>query len=195
MLKRVAHDSLRTFAEFTGIREGVVLDVGCGPGTLRHVLDPARVTYVGLDPLPLEDLEEFPFVEGISERLPFKDGTFTDIVVMAALDHFRDLQSFRAEASRVLTPKGRLHILQKVHQINGPVSLVKVIAHVAKDRWDDRGTSPNEREVPKHLREFTSDSLMSLLGDTFQPVSSRSYSWAWYSPLTLFLTFERARAA
>ena len=177
------------FAEFTEIDDGVVLDLGCGPGKFRSHFDPSRVEYVGLDPLVLPEVGDFQFVQGVAEYLPFRSETFTDIVILSALDHFRDLSRFIDEAERVLRPGGRLHILQSVHEVRGPVSAVRVMAHVIKDSWEDRYTASCGREVPKHITEFTRDSLVDRLSDGFVPLATESYSATWYSPVKLFMSF------
>lgn len=183
------------FATFTGIERGRVLDIGCGPGKFRHHFNADRVKYVGLDPMTLPEVSDFPFVQGVAEYLPFQPGSFTDVVVLAALDHFRDLDRFVAEARRILTSDGRLHVLQSVHEVRGPVSAVKVLAHKVKDSFEDRLTSEFDRAVPKHLTEFTSRSLVERFGADFDLVATEQYSATWYSPVKLFLSFAPKGAA
>jgi SAM-dependent methyltransferase len=189
---RAKHDAQPAFAEFIGIGTGTVLDLGCGPGKFRRLFDPQRVTYVGLDPLALPEVSDFHYVQGVAEYLPFKSGTFTDIVILAALDHFRDLGRFAREATRVLAPGGRLHLLQSIHELRGPSSAARVVAHRLKDSWDNRNTSTFGRDVPKHISEFTATSLVESLRGTFEPITSSAYSRTWYSPLKLFISFARA---
>jgi SAM-dependent methyltransferase len=131
----------KPFAEFIDIREGKVLDIGCGPGKFRFALDAVTVEYFGLDPVALPEASDFRLVRGLAEYFPFADGEFTDVVVLAALDHFRDPARFFLEAQRVLRPDGRLHILQSVHDARGPVSLVRLLAHKVKDALEDRATA------------------------------------------------------
>lgn len=178
-----------SFAKFVDITEGTVLDVGCGPGKFRHHFDGTQVRYVGLDPIALPDVGDFTFVQGLGEFLPFKDRTFTDVVVLAALDHFRDLPRFLAEVRRVLVDGGRLHVLQSVHEVRGPISAIKVLAHKMKDAIEERA-SPHGREVPKHLTEFTRQSLEECIGTAFEIASVARYSATWYSPDKLFLSFR-----
>jgi SAM-dependent methyltransferase len=178
-----------SFGKFIDIDQGTVLDVGCGPGKFRFQLDPSKVRYVGLDPIALPGVEQFAFVQGLAEYLPFRDRTFTDIVVLAALDHFRDLDRFLGESRRVLGENGRLHIMQSIHEVHGPVSAVKVIVHKAKDALEDGLSVRHGREVPKHLSEFTSTSLLERIGRAFDVVSTATYSATWYSPDKRFLTF------
>lgn len=198
MTKRTSRTNPQpAFAEFVGIDAGTVLDVGCGPGRFRHHFDAERVRYVGLDPIiHLPEVRDFPFVRGLAEYLPFKARTFTDIVVLAALDHFRDLDRFLGEARRVLVPGGRLHLLQSVHELRGPISAVKVVGHKLKDALEDRWTKDAfGRHVPKHLEEFTRRSLVERFGGTFEMVSAERYSATWYSPDKLFLTLESRESA
>jgi SAM-dependent methyltransferase len=176
------------FAEFIQIKEGAILDIGCGPGNFRFHFDPDRVAYFGLDPIVLPEVRDFPFVQGISEYIPFQADAFTDVVVLAALDHFRDPDLFFEEAARVLRPGGRLHILQSIHEVRGPVSAVKVLAHKVKDAIDDRDTAEHDRRVPKHLNEFSLDSLMERMSARFDIKATDRYSGTWFSPEWLFLS-------
>jgi ubiquinone/menaquinone biosynthesis C-methylase UbiE/uncharacterized protein YbaR (Trm112 family) len=183
-----------SFARFVGIQRGRVLDVGCGPGKFRHQLDPNEVEYVGLDPIALPDIGEFPFVQGLAEYLPFKDGSFTDVVVLAALDHFRDVELFLQETRRVLGVGGRLHVMQSVHEVRGPVSAIKVLAHKVKDALEDRVSPEHGSDVPKHLSEFTSGELVERMSSVFAVSSTETYSATWYSPEKRFLTFTPKEA-
>lgn len=178
-----------SFAEFIRITEGRVLDIGCGPGKFRHHLDLDRVDYIGLDPITMPEVCDFPFVQGLAEYIPFKEDTFTDIVVLAALDHFRKLDLFLQEARRVLKPGGRLHVMQSVHEVRGPISAAKVLAHKIKDDLEERH-SEHGRSVPKHLWEFTTKSLIERLSGSFGVISQGRYSGTWYSPTKLFLSFQ-----
>lgn len=179
-----------SFAKFTGIEEGRILDIGCGPGKFRHHFGPERVTYVGLDPMTLPEVSDFAFVQGIAENLPFKENSFTDVVVLAAIDHFRDLDRFLSETRRVLEPTGRLHIQQSVHEVRGPISATRVLVHKVKDTIEDWRTTDYDRSIPKHLWEFTSESLVGRLKSDFEVVAMKQYAATWYSPVKLFLTFS-----
>lgn len=183
----------QAFAKFTGIAEGTVLDVGCGPGKFRFIFDGNRVRYIGLDPIVLDDVHDFPFARGLAEYIPFKDKTFTDVVVLAALDHFRDLDRFFREAQRVLVPTGKLHILQSVHEIRGPTSAIRVLGHKLKDAVEERhaksrGEGP--KDVPKHLAEFTSSSLSRIAEQYFDVMGVERYSSKWYTPIKMFLSLQ-----
>lgn len=179
----------RPFAKFVGIESGTVLDIGCGPGKFRRNFDLDRVHYVGLDPMTLPEVSDFDFVQGVAEFIPFRESTFTDIVVLAALDHFRDLDRFLVEARRVLEPGGRLHVMQSVHEVRGPISAIKVLAHEVKDAWEEQISDAHGPDVPKHLDEFTTKSLIDRLSGAFDVERIERYSPTWYSPVKVFSSF------
>lgn len=104
-----------TFLEFAGVREGqTVLDVGCGPGALTHVLSdrlgPSHVYAV--DPSP-------PFVaaaaarcpgvhvrRGVAEDLPFPDGRFDAALAQLVVHFMKDPVAGLREMGRVVRPGG-----------------------------------------------------------------------------------------
>lgn len=177
-----------SFARFTGITTGTVLDIGCGPGGLRNHFR-AGVRYVGLDPLPVAAVSEFPFARGIAEAIPFADATFTDITAISAIDHLKDVAAFCREATRVLVPGGRLHLVQTVHDLRNPI---RAFAHFVKDALEDRVTRKAGVSGPHHMLEFSSRAqVRDLLAEHFTEVRSREdYSDRWFSPSRLFLTLE-----
>ncbi len=181
------------FAKFTGIAEGAILDIGCGPGKFRHNFNSEKVQYIGLDPIVLPDVEDFPFVRGLAEYIPFDNDTFTDVVVLAAMDHFKDLDRFFHEVIRVLTPNGKLHILQSIHEVKGPVSAVKMLSHYLKDKVEDRSTKIKNPDAPKHLSEFSQTKLFTTVKKYFDIVAVEDYSARWYSPKKLFLSLSAAK--
>ncbi len=174
------------FAEFTGVKSGRLLDVGCGPGKFRFRL-PEAVEYYGVDPIPLPEASDFRFVRALAEHIPFPDGAFENMVVLAALDHFKDPPAFFAEARRVLGPTGRLHILQTLHEHE---LSMQSLAHMVKDALEDRfvrkpGAAP---EAPHHMTEFDRSTIRTAFAEHFRPVAERNYRDHWYSPPKLFVT-------
>jgi ubiquinone/menaquinone biosynthesis C-methylase UbiE len=178
----------RAFAEFTGIRTGALLDVGCGPGNFRRQFDPKNVSYLGIDPLPLENTREFFFAQAIAEFIPFQDGTFSDVVVMSALDHFFDVDTFFDEVVRVLKPNGKLHIVQSVHGIGGPVSAIKTLAHWVKDFMENSETRSSNSSAPKHMAEYGKSTIHQAVKRKFRIVAEKTYNKRWYSPTKIFLS-------
>ncbi|MEO2024622.1 MAG: class I SAM-dependent methyltransferase [Fuerstiella sp.] len=180
----------KAFAAFTNIDEGAILDIGCGPGNFRNFFSDRPVKYWGVDPLPLPESAHFRFARAVAEYLPFRDGMFTDVVVMAAMDHFQDVAAFCDETVRVLTPGGRLHIVQSVHDVHGPVTAVKAAAHWVKDRMESEATMTANKTAPKHMTEFDGDFLRHAMDLRFEITEESKYSKRWYSPDNMFVTME-----
>lgn len=185
---------MEAFGSFLDVPEGRALDVGCGPGNIRMLLGPKRVAYYGVDPLPLDGVEEFPFVCALAESIPFQSGTFSCMIVRSALDHFRDLAGFFTEATRVLTNDGRFFLEQVIHDNAGVGDLVRNTAHFVKDVVDDLKTSRERRSAPKHMHEFTRASLLRAVEPFFEVARVQTYNTDWYSPTQLFLDL-RCRGA
>lgn len=181
----------QAFADFTGIKSGKVLDIGCGPGKFRHVLDlESEQDYYGIDPLPLTPhIEHFNFVRAIGEKLPFSDNYFEHVVVLSALDHFKDLDTFSKEVIRVLKPGGQLHLLQSTHEVRGVSSALKWLAHEVKDAIEDFKVK-QDSNAPHHMHEFTQKSLHNAMDKHFNIVNKQVFNVNWYSPSRLFWSME-----
>ena len=181
----------QAFGRFTAIARGAILDVGCGPGKLRFNFDPKLVDYYGIDPTPLREVRDFPYAKALAEYLPFRDGVFTDVVVVSALDHFQDCTQFFNETSRVLKTGGRLHVVQTIHKPKNPI---KRITHWVKDALEDHATKDVKGDAPHHMWEFTRSSFLDTVSQSFKIVGQKEYSRNWYSPDKVFLTLARDRA-
>lgn len=173
----------RAFAEFTGITDGITLDIGCGPGKFRRQL-PGAVQYIGLDPIPIPEAADIDFIRGLAEHLPFTNGSVRHITVLSALDHFNDLTAFVSEARRVLEPDGRLHVVQQVHE---PVWSIRGVAHAVKDFIEDRRTK-HESDVPHHMTEFHEQELRDALERDFSINREQIFSASRLAPRRWFLT-------
>ena len=91
---------------------GAVLDVGCDDPALSAALLPQDAQYVGLDPFCARTQ---PFrIIGVGEFLPFRDGSFDNVLFNTSLDHIMDWHLAVDEALRVLRPGGSLYILSYV---------------------------------------------------------------------------------
>lgn len=97
---------------------GRTLDVACGAGQIATSLSRECVESWGLEPSPemlglnrwLSPNGNVVLVRGIGETLPFRDGTFDQVICKEALDHFLHPDAFMKEAARILKPEGRLII-------------------------------------------------------------------------------------
>lgn len=105
-------------------RRGRLLDVGCGGGHLLEHL--ARrsdgIQLTGLD-LSAEQVdrarrrlgrfgERVAVVEGSALAIPFEDDTFDAVVSVASIKHWPDAFAGLAECVRVLSPGGRLVVIE-----------------------------------------------------------------------------------
>jgi demethylmenaquinone methyltransferase / 2-methoxy-6-polyprenyl-1,4-benzoquinol methylase len=101
-----------------------ILDLGCGSGALSLPLS-GRTTVVGLDVsqemlrLAQQRLRgQVQLVRGSAFKLPFPDGSFTAIVSGFVLRNLRDLETAFRELARVLTPGGRIALLDATEPPN-----------------------------------------------------------------------------
>lgn len=177
-----------SFAAFVDIKKGVLLDVGCGPGNFRRQFDPSNVRYIGLDPIPLPEIDSFEYVRGLGEFLPLKSGSCDRVTMLAALDHLRDVDAFLSEVVRVLKPSGRFHLLQSVHEVRGLSGSIKWLAHEVKDRLENRATEKLKPGTPKHMSEYNERSLRLSLEKRFAIERKTRYSPGVLNPESLFLT-------
>jgi len=176
------------FAAFTGITSGCVLDVGCGPGKFRHRFPAPGPEYIGIDPIPLEECEGFPFMRALAEKLPVRRHSVDHVTVLGALDHFKDREAFMREVVRVLKPGGSFHLMQSVHEVRGPLSFLKWLAHETKDALEDRTTKSEHADAPKHMHEYSRADLNELLTRYFRIEREKLYSPSLLNPYRLFVT-------
>lgn len=182
-------DQQAVFAEFIDLSGDTVLDVGCGPGRFGRAL-PAGTRYVGVDPIPLlPDVLDIEFSRSMSEYLPFTDGTFSDVVILHALDHMLDVDASLQEMVRVLRPGGRLHVLQIVLDRRSPL---RWLAHEVKDFLEDRQHDHDEHDVPHHMTEFSPASLRDALSQHVQIVRERRWAPSVFAPHRLMITAQAA---
>ncbi len=119
---RVAHTYPMTAARMLrecAVREGICIDIGCGPGNLDvELAKRSNLTIIGLDidadmqPLFEQKMREAKlqdrvrFVEGDAQALPFPDDYADMIVSRGTLTFIPDIAKCLREVDRVLKPRG-----------------------------------------------------------------------------------------
>jgi ubiquinone/menaquinone biosynthesis C-methylase UbiE len=97
--------------------KAVVLDVGCGTGTiLKRLANKADIVGYGVDiaeKMIAEAKKKCPqmnFTIASCDKLPFSNQTFDVVTACMAYHHFSNQEGFAKEAARILKPGGVLYI-------------------------------------------------------------------------------------
>jgi SAM-dependent methyltransferase len=88
---------------------GVVLDVGCGVGSVAAELG-GRLVLVDVADLRGESVRGLPFVLGDACALPFADGSVDGVHLARVLHHVSDWRLALLEAQRVVRPGGAVAV-------------------------------------------------------------------------------------
>ena len=111
-------DALSTLTEWSG---RVVVDVGCGPGTLARALADLGATVHAVEPDPEQATKNaqaphsgVSFLQAPAEALPLEDGVADVVVLARSLHHvaLRRMDTALEEARRVLKPTGMLIVIE-----------------------------------------------------------------------------------
>jgi len=118
---RKFHDELSKDTVYQFIKDKeYILDVGTGTGRFSTFLAYKGKTVVALDQseemllvaekksLSLGVNNRMEFVKGDVEELPFNDNEFDAVISIHVMTHFKDINKFLSEVSRVLKPGGIL---------------------------------------------------------------------------------------
>ncbi|MFI5283924.1 MAG: class I SAM-dependent methyltransferase [Candidatus Dormibacterales bacterium] len=156
-------------------KDDLALDVATGTGNTAFALTPHVRSVVGLD-LTREMLSvarrvaaeraisNVDWVLGDAGRLPFPDATFDLYTVRAAPHHFPDVDSFLAEALRVLRP-GHVAVIVDC----APPAPANKVLHGVEVRRD-----------PSHVRSLTVDEWVARLeraGFQVETAAARELDW------------------
>jgi SAM-dependent methyltransferase len=160
-----------------------LLDVGCGPGSLTHLLAPHVAEAVGVDAsaamIAEAERTALPnerFVEVRAEELPAGLGTF-DVVTLAQSFHWLEQEQVAQVLHDMLAPGGLLvHVGGTTHEGDGDVPRAEIEALLARYgrerpsfRADERRNlaavgfeGPTEIDVPRdELLERTVDDVVA----------------------------------
>lgn len=120
-----------------------LLDVGGGTGWLAEALGKGLTKVVVLEPRPRARAKgkrrrpQVDFVDGVAERIPFPDGSFSRVIAVGSLHHFADAPRGLAEMRRVTAPGGRLVIFEYSPDNGKGHFLVRFACHHSLRRPDE----------------------------------------------------------
>lgn len=105
--------------DYAGVGPGDrLLDIGCGPGAALRQAVKSGATAAGVDPSPSmverasKRVPDADVRVGSAEEIPFDDDVFTVAINVASFHHWADREAGLTEIRRVLSPGGRLHIME-----------------------------------------------------------------------------------
>ena len=135
-----------------GVLHGRLLDVGCGPGSLTHLLAPHVDDAVGVDAsaamIAEAERSAAPnerFVCVAAEDLPSGLGAF-DVVTLAQSFHWLDQPRVARTLQAMLVPGGTLvHIGATTHEGDGDVPRAEIDALIRRYLGDREPTRSDER--------------------------------------------------
>ncbi|GAA3814402.1 hypothetical protein CSO01_35370 [Cellulomonas soli] len=170
----------------------LVVDVGCGDGTLARYLARGGTPVLGIDPdadaLPVDEGSDSTarFVQGVAEDLPLADASvdgLTMVMVLHHVDHARAL----AEVRRVLRPGG-VAVVLGYGRVGSALDLPAEVGDLLAHRWHARGKTPWEPSVALADPDLTWRQSRRLLrtelpGGTYRRVPMWRYLYTWTAPL------------
>jgi SAM-dependent methyltransferase len=134
---------------------GRLLMVGLGPGTDLKFLPPAVTSVAAVEPvaafrrtahrLALRHGIAADIVDGTGESIPFPDNSFDSVHIGLVLCSVDDVAATLSEIRRVLTPGGRLVVLEHVRGEGATGRFQDLIAKPWS--WLASGCEPNRRTV------------------------------------------------
>jgi SAM-dependent methyltransferase len=141
--------------EAMGNATGRLLIVGLGPGTDLRFLPPAVTSVAAVEPQPAfrrmasalarRHGIAIDIVDGVGESIPFPDNSFDSVHVGLVLCSVDDVAATLAEIRRVLSPGGRLVVLEHV-RADGAIGWLQDL--IAKPwSWLASGCEPNRRTL------------------------------------------------
>ena len=197
--KEASEKLVDTLVDLIPDRSGNVLDIACGKGaTTKHLLnyyDPDDVVGINISPKQLvSSIHNAPscsFLTMDAATLGFADESFSNIVCVEAVFHFRTRQNFLREAYRILKPGGTM-VLSDIlytrwaHDRDKLVPAANYVADIGAYRamFEDAGFAPptvtdaTEESWRRFRRQLLRNALTEWHVPLFfliAPVFTRSY--------------------
>ena len=142
----------RLVTTVTGLKHGVILDVGAGTGAFANTMQSAGWNVTGLEPdatARANALSNYQLqLKEQSAFSNFEQNTFDAITMWHVLEHVHDLHSYFENFMEILKPAGRLIIAVPNYTSSD--------AHAYKQFWA-------AYDVPRHLYHFSPKSMETLL--------------------------------
>jgi SAM-dependent methyltransferase len=146
----------RCLAGLAGLRQGRVLELGCGGGQYLRAIRRARpelvLAAVDLDPgaiAAVADIQDAACMVADAGLLPFSDRVFDAVIGFDILEHIPEPAQVLAEAGRVLVHGGLLHLYVPCE--GNPGCVYQQRGHSLKARWGG------------HVQQFTTPALAALV--------------------------------
>jgi ubiquinone/menaquinone biosynthesis C-methylase UbiE len=140
---------------FMGKQSEGALEVGCGTGHWLITLADNVCKASGIEPnlkmleIAREKLPNNEIVHGSAESLPWKEGTFSRVFCINAIQHFEDKSRFMVEARRVLKK-------------NGGIMVVGLDPHKGLDSWWIYDYFPQVIEIERK-RYITTQNIQEMM--------------------------------
>lgn len=83
--RRYYHNRIQAVLKELNIREGSVLDLGCGEMLIKPYLNSNNIRYIGIDQFPFQEEEDFYCADILN--YPLENETYDFIFLLGVLDH------------------------------------------------------------------------------------------------------------
>lgn len=125
-----------------------VLDIGCHQGEFLKYLGQKIAPSAGLDPLYQGDGhfgDHILYPKEFNEGLPFKEGSFDTVTLLATIEHMHNKEAIAREARRLLRPGGLVIITVPSPFVDKILSILLIFRVVdGMSLEEHHGFSPDE---------------------------------------------------
>jgi ubiquinone/menaquinone biosynthesis C-methylase UbiE len=188
------------------IKEGLVMDVGCGSGWISRAISAEgfEVVSIDIDPQALEVAKlaskltrrYHELIQASVTHLPFRSEIFRSIVISEVLEHIPNVEKCLSEIARVLIVRGILAITvpsrnYALIDLLGKIFTSKHSSWIAKHS-EALGLIDKEVKIkiPHHIHYFTSSVIVRLLEKrVFQVILFRNAYFISHLIMAFFLGF------